>query len=186
MPNLSEAHIKAFGSLTYQYAQVEANLQKCLAGMLDVNPKVAIIVSAPYGIVDLRRVVKSVAKEMDWPDEQTLEKLMQIIGDSKPASRLRNNVAHSQWVDGLRPGSIKPIGLDIRNENARLYGHVEEEQDWTAEEIEGEATKLRELCRRIVEFAQDTGIAANIARHIIRAREADSASSGNSTNDSEN
>jgi hypothetical protein len=166
MANLSEAHIKAFGSLTYQYAQIEANLQKCLAGMLGVNPKIAIIVAAPYRMVDLRQVVKCVAKEMDWPDEAALDRLMQIIGDSKPASRLRNYIAHSQWVDGKRRGSIKPIGMDIRNENTRLFGHIDDEQDWTANEIEGVAAKLQDVCHRIVKFAQETGIAANIARHI--------------------
>lgn len=186
MANLSEAHIKAFGSLTYQYAQVEANLQKCLAGMLNINPKVAIIVSAPYRMVDLRKVVKCVAKEMDWPDETTLEKLMQIVGDSKPASQLRNYIAHSQWVDGKRPRSIKPIGMDIRNENTRLYGHDDEERDWTAEEIEEEAAKLDDISRRILKFAQETGIVDNITRQIIRTIEANSASSGNSTKDSQN
>jgi hypothetical protein len=169
MTLLSDAHLRAFGALTYQYAQVEVSFQKCLAGMLDINPKVAIILAAPYRAVDLRNVLKSVAKELDWPDE-ALEKFIQIVGDSKPAGNLRNHIAHSQWVPGTRPGSIKPIGLDIRNERARLFGHLEDERDWTAQEIEDEARKLEGLVQRMVEFSQQTDIVSNISRHVARLR----------------
>jgi hypothetical protein len=174
---VNKAHIKAFGSLTYHYAQVEVSFQKLLAGMLDIDPKVAIILAAPYRAVDLRNVVKSVAKELEWPDG-ALEKLIQIVGDSKPASQLRNHVAHSQWIAGTRPTSIKPIGLDIRQERARLYGHLDEERDWTAPEIEEVAGSLNALVTRIVIFAQETGLAANIARRASERKRRPTPASG--------
>lgn len=169
MTGVTEAHFKAFGALTYHYAQVEVNLQKCLAGMLDINPKVAIILSAPYRAVDLRRVVKSVAKELEWPNG-ALEEFVGIVGESKEPSQLRNHIAHSQWVPGKRTGAIKPIGLDILNEKARTFGHLEEERDWTADEIENVASKLADLVIRIVQFSQKTNIASNIAKHVTRLR----------------
>lgn len=171
MATPSDAHLRAFGSIVYQYATVETGLKICLSGILDTSLHIALILTEPYGSLDLRRVIKSVAKEHDWPDGG-LDRLVQIVGDLKPHTALRNNIAHSRWTDGGRPGAIKPRGIDIRQERAVFIGNDPDERDWTAEEMMASAEALAALNRRILQFMDDMGLTARIERHIASASEA--------------
>lgn len=161
----SEAHFKAFGALIHNYASVETGFKIVLSGILNAPLRLMLIMSEPYSSLNLRQVVKAVAKEHDWPDNQ-LETLMQIIGDVKPIAPLRNHIAHCRWTEGTRADTIKPRRIDIREERARYYGNDEEERDWTASEIEAEAQKLIDINLRLIQFLSDTGLKEVIERNI--------------------
>jgi hypothetical protein len=153
--------------------------------MINVDPKLVIIMTAPYSAVDLRRVIKSVAKQKPLPQD-SLQELVNLVGESKAFGSLRNHIAHAYWAPGTRPNAIRPIGLDIRSENARLYGHDDSEPDYTAQEIEAKADALERLAARIIQFAEESGLADNIRQNIKTARFSASLRVGNSTKDSAN
>ena len=169
MSNPSEAHIRAFGLLIYHYASVETGLKIAICGMLKTNLADVLILSQPYGSLDLRRVTKSIAKERTWKDPKHLDQIICIIGEMKPISGLRNYIAHSRWTDGSRPGSIKPRHVDIRNEKAEFHGDIDTEADWTASEIENQAQTLIKLNVRLINWLQETGLRAIIDKNIASA-----------------
>jgi hypothetical protein len=161
----SDAQLRAFGAVIYEYAAVESGLKMCLSGILDIPLDLVLILTEPYSADQLRRVIKSVVKDYRLADSG-LDKLVQIVGDIKPFGPLRNLIAHSRWTDGTRPGSIKPRGLPIRRERAVFYGDGPDERDWTAKELESAADKLRAINLRIVHFSEEMGLTARIERHM--------------------
>jgi hypothetical protein len=169
MTGVTEDHLTAFGAVAYNYAIVENEFKKILSAMIDADPKIVIIMADPYSAVSLRKVLKSVARELHWPDDQFSE-FCCIVGESKPFGFLRNHIAHSQWRPGARAGSIKPIGLDIKLERARLFGDKSEEVDYTAKEIMEVAKNIEKLQLRIAKFCKKYGLYDNIRDKIRKAR----------------
>lgn len=161
----SDAHFKAFGALIHNYASVETGLKIVLSGILNAPLRLVLIMTEPYSALNLRQVLKAVAKEHEWPDKH-LETLMQIVGDVKPISPLRNQIAHCRWTEGARPDAVKPRRVDIREERARYYGDDEDERDWTAAELDEQAEKLIAINLRLIQFLSDTGLQTVIERNI--------------------
>lgn len=168
MPVPSKEHLNAFGSLIHHYASVETGLKIVLAGVLNVRLRLILIMTEPYGALDLRRVAKAIAKEHNWPGK-SLDTFVQIVGDVKPISPLRNYIAHCRWTEGTRPGAIKPRRVDIREEKARYFGDEDDERDWTAKEIQAEADKLITINARLVQLLADTGLDKRIEANIKEA-----------------
>lgn len=163
----SVAHLQAFGALVHHYATVETGLKIALCGMLRIDLSDALIISQPYGAVDLRHVVKAVAKEREWKDPVHLEQLVQIVGDIKPFGPLRNHIAHSRWTAGSRPGAIRPRHINIRNEKAEYFGDGPSERDWTAPEIAEAANALAQINGRILSWLVSTGLQEIIERNTL-------------------
>ena len=170
MPIPSSKHLQAFGSLIYQYASAETGLKFCLSGMLDLPPNVVMILTEPYSALNLRNVVKALAKEYEFEGVKA-EELIQIIGDFKTHGALRNHIAHSRWTEGKRSDAIKPRTVDIRSERAVWRGSDPDEPDWTATEIEAAAAKLAAISYRTLKFMQAGGLTARIVRHISSTKE---------------
>ena len=171
MANPSKAHFEAFGALTHHYACVETGLKITLAGILNINLGLVLILAEPYSAVNLRKVIKSVAKMHEWKSGR-LDQLMQIVGDLKVHGQLRNQIAHSRWTNGTRPNSIKPRNVDIRSESARFIGDDPEERDWTADEIQECAEQLIQLNARVVRFNHESGLTERIERNMQAASDA--------------
>ena len=64
--------------------------------------------------------------------------MLDRVGDK---SVLRNNVAHTSWRKGRRPGSIKPLVVKAKGKLFLLGAH-HNEKDWTAEELNAEADEI--------------------------------------------
>jgi hypothetical protein len=63
----SKAHFEAFGALLYHYATAETGLKICLCGIMNANLTLMLILTEPYSAINLRKVVKSIAKMHEWP-----------------------------------------------------------------------------------------------------------------------
>ena len=157
---VTQKHFTAFGGIIHYYACAESGLKICLAGMAEMDLRVMLIFTEPYSAVNLRNVCKSVAKARYLPDDPLGLRFCQLAGDLGAYGPLRNQVGHSRWTMGQRPGSIRPFGVDIRSGSPKFHGQEVDERDWTADELADQGEGLYQLNRRIVQFMHDSGITA--------------------------
>jgi hypothetical protein len=154
----TSAHLAAFGGLTFYYASNELGLKIAISGILQTDLADVLIVTEPLQSLQLRNVTKAIAKHRLRPD--LAEQLCQIVGDLGAFGPLRNSIAHNQWVDGAREGSIKPKYVSIREGRADWKGDDPEDRDWTAAEMTAEVGKLAKLQIRLNNFLNSSGLAA--------------------------
>jgi hypothetical protein len=81
-----------------------------------------------------RDTLSAVIKLKNLPPDQ-LQKLNGYLGKIHKWSGLRNAIAHRTWTHGVRPDSIKPFGISVREGEATFIGFEGDERDYTAEEL---------------------------------------------------
>ena len=79
---------------------------------------------------------------------QELEKLMDRV---RTAHVLRDQIAHSTWTWGTKPGKIKPCVMSARTV-LKMRGTEPNEKQWTADELNAEAQRYRELGHDLASF----------------------------------
>lgn len=164
----SEPHLLAFGRLVHHFAQVESGIKIALSGILNVSLAEAMIAFQPYTAQSLKKAAKSLAKERLKPELSAT--FCCIVGDWYSKNRLRNDIAHNRWTDGIRPNSIKPRHVSINADRADWFGDDESEDDYTAEDIEAHADALHEVNERLKAFLQESGLQSIIEAKIADAK----------------
>jgi hypothetical protein len=157
MATPSDAHLLAFGRIIHNFASVEMGVKIALSGILDAEIDAALITFQPYGAVHLRNVAKSLAKERLKPN--LAEQFCQLVGDWYRFNAIRNTIAHNRWTESYREGAIKPRYVSIREGRADWFGNSEEEEDFTAAELEARAQELHLINERLKKFLQTSGLA---------------------------
>ena len=161
MATPSDAHLLAFGRIMHAYAAVESGIKIALSGILEIDLAHALIAFEPYTAASLKNVAKSLAKERLKPN--LAETFGIIVGDWGALAGLRNNIAHSRWTHGDRPGSIKPRGVSIGKGHARFIGDDGGETSYTAEQLIDAVCKLDVVNERLKEFLKTSGLERIIA-----------------------
>lgn len=179
MPIPSKDFFAAFGAITYHYASVEFGIKVTVGAVVGLGTLDALIMTEPYSAQNLRSVAKCAIKEAAIPQADR-DLIIRIIGEFKSFGPLRNAVAHSRWRPGTRPGSFKPVGIDIRSDSAKLIGHSADERDWTADELQAEALKLRRLNNRLATYHRESGLTEAIDKKDEEIKASIEALSGNS------
>lgn len=172
----SDDHLLAFGRIIHNFASVETGIKLTLAGILNTFLDAALISFQPYSALDLKNVAKSLSKERLRPELS--DEFCHIVGAWAAYTGLRNVIAHSRWIEGIRSGSIKPRRLDIRADRARWIGNQLEEDDYTAPELEKIAFDLHRINERLKKFLHTSGVADVIDRNIDSESSDTSATSG--------
>ena len=85
---------------------------------------------------------------------QELEKLMERV---RTAHVLRDQIAHCTWTWGTKPGKIKPCVMSARTV-LRMRGTELQEKQWTADELNAEALRYRELGHELADFMKRAGL----------------------------
>lgn len=160
---LTEKHYEAFGRIIASYAHAESLVKMSIAGLVPVPLSVVMIMSEPYNALALRNVAKSLAKLHD--DPELTESMVGLIGRLGSFSSLRNDIAHLRWTNGTRPGSVRPIRLDIRQGRPVHKGFGDDEPDFTIDDLAKKANALFQLYRDIRQFLLDSGLAVAIAKN---------------------
>ncbi|MFN3726646.1 MAG: hypothetical protein ACK4SZ_10110 [Allosphingosinicella sp.] len=176
---ISTAHYTAFGQIVHFYASVEFGIKACLAGILEVPLIESLIMCEPYSAAQLKNVAKSITKESRLSDKDK-ETFCHIVGEWSGFSSLRNQIAHNRWSRGSRPGSIIPVGIDIRSGRA-IWIVKEDSRDWLAPELSEEADKIGKVNARLQRFHNETGIAEIIDRKDAERNSATDSSEGSDT-----
>lgn len=152
--DLTDAHYHVFGYITHVYAKIERGFTWYIGWRLHIPPNfryLANILVAPYSARDFRNVAKALHKElpMDEPDHS---RFIEMIGEFKRISRLRNHIAHNLWTAGKRPGSIKPMHARISEDRLDVFGADDDEEDFLLEDFTKEAKRLEKLQAQFIEF----------------------------------
>jgi len=92
---------------------------------------------------------------------QELEKLMDRV---RAAHVLRDQIAHCTWTWGTKPGKIKPCVMSARTV-LKMRGTDPNEKQWTADELNAEAQRYRELGHDLAGFMKRAGL---IPPYVIR------------------
>jgi hypothetical protein len=154
--HLTSHHFEVFGRVINAYATVETGIQIALSGILRVHLSEAMVITSPYSAAQLKNVAKSIAKIKLRPE--LAEQFVSLVGRWSAHSRLRNDIAHNRWTKGGKPGSIKPVYINIRDDKARFGGYDEEERDWTTDEIGKAFNQLASINEEIKTFLVDSGL----------------------------
>lgn len=162
----SDDHLIAFGRVMHNYAAVESGIKIAMSGILEIDLAHALIAFEPYSAINVKNVAKSLAKEKLKP--KLAETFCHIVGEWSAHNTLRNTIAHTRWTNGIRPGSIKPRNLSIKEGRAKFVGDGEDEADYTADDLEAAATKLHEINERLKMFLELSGL-----NRIIESKMAD-------------
>lgn len=161
MSQLTPKILHTFGHIITQYARIESGLRYYISAILNISPVDAAILTAPYGVTDYRNVMRALNELHPLPKNGS-ETLVQLLGDFKTHSRIRNQIAHCMWGAGERENSVKPKGLDIRGK-LDFYGHMDGEDDYTLDDLQDICRKLDKLHGRFIEFYANHGYAEVIA-----------------------
>jgi len=179
----TDAHLLAFGRIMHHYALCETGIKITVSAILNIPVSEAVIVLEPGGATDLKNVAKSLAKAKLKP--AFAETFCCIVGDWGGYNSLRNLIAHSAWTDGVRPGSIKPRRVSIREGRALFTGDEEDEKDYTAPELEKAAREIALINYRNAKFLDESGLQRIIDKYIDEASAETSDASGNDTKQSD-
>lgn len=164
----SDAHLLAFGRIIHHFAHVESGIKIALCGILELPLGEAMITFQPYTAQNLKKAAKSLAKARLKPT--LAEQFGGIVGDWYAHNRIRNEIAHNRWADGVRPEAIKPRYVSINADRADWYGDDESETDYTADDLEQIAAKLVQVDDRLRTFLQVSGLAKIIDAKMAEAR----------------
>lgn len=163
---LTDSHYILFGRIMYGYASAESRFKILLSAMLDMDIGTFLIVSEPYNSSQLKNVLKSITKLSEFESDDEFDKIIALVGRFQTFSKMRNKIAHSRWVDGDRPNSIKPISMNIREGKAVPSGYVAGEKDYTIEDLWAITKELFDLSNDANTFIKDYGYSAIIERKI--------------------
>jgi len=160
-PTITPAHLLPFGCVVHVFAKIEFIMQAMIGAMAGTNLSSVLFMTGGLGFRARRDCLLNIAK-LKRPDiVPELEKILERI---QTANTLRNNVAHSIWKPGRRPGSIKPIGAITQGGKARVVGVSDNEREWTPEELWNDAHQIELLHTELDEFSERSGLAAIIDR----------------------
>jgi hypothetical protein len=165
-PHVTSRHLLGFGGIIHHYAFAELGIKTALAHVIGVSLTDVVILSEPYTSLSLKNVAKSLVKART-PITPEGQRFLQLVADFATFSQIRNKIAHTRWVVGDRPNSIRSAGIDIRDGKPVVIGVDRPEPDWTPEELYAESDKIAALAGRISKFLIDTGAASSMEEKII-------------------
>lgn len=91
--------------------------------------------------------------------EETIDLIQKIIGKCEELNRIRNDVAHGLWHNGRRPRSITPLGVKAKGGNIKLRSVLENQPDYTPEDLYKVADELHLFASAVLEIVD------NISEH---------------------
>ena len=159
--HITDEHYAAFGRIVNTMAQIDAVLDGIIVAMakgtMEVLPLLPMVSSKSKGDYILAMGKEGLSLELI----QELEKLMDRV---RTAHVLRDQIAHCTWTWGTKPGKIKPCVMRARTV-LKMRGTEANEKQWTADELNAEAQRYRELGHDLAGFMKSAGL---IPPYVIR------------------
>jgi hypothetical protein len=150
-------HMQGFGTIIQWFARHETLLAFIAAGLLKTKVAPTLFLMAGLGYQGKRDAVLSLLKHAALRQDQK-EKVESFLSELHGFSKLRNNAAHSTWVEGKRPNAIKPMLVVARGGSGRVIGIGDNEQDFTPEELLQTADKIALLYNRFRDYLIAEGL----------------------------
>ncbi|WP_346033260.1 hypothetical protein [Erythrobacter westpacificensis] len=160
----------AAGALITAYAAAEVEFNLLLSAVLDISIYEMALLVQPYSASTRRDVFKAIVKLRLPADDPKRDKLLNFLGRHKEADRLRNHLAHSNWVNSDREGAFRPMYAQARDGKAKFFGVDPTEHDFTVEEVQQVVKKLQQLIFDMRQFKKETGYYEVIQENMNRTR----------------
>lgn len=160
---LTDKHFEAFGRIVYNYASAEVGIKFAVCGMLHTPLHRGMLTLSTITATNLGNTAKSLALACLKPEWQ--HELTGLVSRWLKHNDLRIRVAHHRWRAGDRADSVKPVFWEVRKGRPELIGHLEDETDWTLEDLVGAANELAQVKDDINDFLTRSGLHAIIERY---------------------
>jgi hypothetical protein len=160
-PNhITNEHYAALGRIVNTIADIDGTLDAVIVtmvqGKLEVLPLLTMLNSKSK--IDYIIAMGKEGANMSPQMISELEKLMKRV---RKAHGLRNQIAHCTWMQGTKPGTIKPLVMSARTV-LKMLGIEHNEKQWTADALDEEAKRFRQLGHELVDFMKRANL---IPRH---------------------
>jgi len=158
-----------FGFIISMFAKLERQMTIAMAGLLDTDLGTAAILMSAAGFSAKRQTLHHI----NWttPMAGTFNAdLSALLAEIELLTKVRNLIAHSIWVRGTRPDSIRPMNIDTRGKRLKLFGHEDTERDYTVDDIRNEGRKIDALQRELIALLESSGLLAKVQANIDALR----------------
>jgi hypothetical protein len=170
-------HALWFGHIINIFAQLELLMMVCAAGILEQNLGTAYILMGDTNYRQKQQTLRHLNSTIGV-NGGTDGELRAILKEIHTYAGLRNAIAHSLWVTGNRPNSIKPMQVLLRSETLKAIGHWHNEQSYTVDDLRDAAIKLDSIAVRFNRFLDAAGLHEKVAAKIEETKPSISSSSG--------
>jgi hypothetical protein len=154
---LTRSHYAAFGSIIHSFAKAENLLQTTMAALTGTESSVVAVLTGGLGYRAKRDTLYSWMEVTKMSGASEIKSFFDAIDRY---SYLRNHIAHSIWMAGTHPNSIKPISIRVYGGKGKLQGFPDDDQerDFTEQELTDEAIKLAYITNSYIQFLRDSGL----------------------------
>lgn len=154
---VSPEHMVGMGMIVQFFARHELLMTKLMSKIIGCKELDIVFLMSGLGYQGKRDAVLSVLVNSTMPKDQK-DKINSYLDELNSYKNLRNNAAHSAWVDGKRNGSIKPMFFSARGGSAKLIGFKHNEKDYTPDELIAAGTKISELHDNFRNYLMGVGL----------------------------
>jgi hypothetical protein len=152
----SRDELVGFGLIINQWAKFENMVEYTIAALLridDFNGRLLTSGMTYASKRDLLRVMIEQQTQLKAPRGSAFyAELSDILDDAEKLNDIRTSVAHSVWIKGTRPDTIKPIRVRARGK-LRIRGHDPKERDFNIKELISIGIDIGDLVYRLVQTA---------------------------------
>jgi hypothetical protein len=162
---LTYDHLARFGSIICSFAHLEYLMQAIMAAMAGVDDTKIMVLTKSLTYSQKRDTLYSYFNLYNSPIEHQTN-LKKLLDTAHNHNGLRNHIAHSLWKKGIRPNTIRPGYIDVRQGKGKIVGYDDDEKDYTVDELSDAANELRRTLNALIRYLRDSGISPDIARKI--------------------
>jgi hypothetical protein len=148
-------HFAAFGMIINIVAQIDGLLDQIIIAMVQGQPTILPILTL-LGTKDKIDYIEAMAK-ISTLSPIAADGLERLVGRVRKTQGLRNQIAHSAWMEGRSAGTIKPITMSAKG-SLKMLGTDTREKQWTADELKAEATRFEEIGTDLALFMKRYGL----------------------------
>jgi hypothetical protein len=154
---LTEDRFRAFGAIIHMFARHESLMVGAMSVVMDAEVVPVSMMAAELPYRGKRETLLALIKAKPLPDDQ-ISRIAWFLGELNKRNALRNAIAHQAWKKGLRPNSIKPLGLSVRGGSVSFAGLQEDERDYTVDELIDIANELIRLYEQFRDYLGDVSL----------------------------
>jgi hypothetical protein len=155
---LTHDHLSAFGSIVHSFARIELLIQATMGrlvrldgGKSSTTVDMVILLTKPMTYAQKRDSLLSFL-EVFKVKEPVRTEITGLLDAAHKHNPLRNHIAHSLWRNGVRPTSVKPAFLDLRQGKGHIGGYEEDDRDYTLDELGVIANELMDARSAIIQY----------------------------------
>jgi hypothetical protein len=168
---LTDGHLLLFGKIIQCFARHETLLEEIMAAASGADATSIKLLTMDLNFGQKRHALLNLLRHRALPIDQ-VDKIQGFLRVPHTFAGLRNDIAHSTWVQGDSPSLIHPAWLthgplvairamhDIGEHKGDFVGNYDDQVTYTIENLQAILKTLEENYRGAREYAAGVGLAA--------------------------